>query len=374
MIKLLPQSNDLVTMQLQRSISIGDLPPEVIANIIKCIKMSVATYKTLSQVSRLFNNAINLIPKVIDINLTIVRKEGPNNIKNASDGQSIWISYCSNALFCWRAFPSGDILNDMGKADITRQCLYVGWCDGYLNSETIPEDPIFMLGYLRQLAIMSLFKRAFVSNIKVFCSACVVQEDYSVYDDASREAVFSLLRAARPKLKENVDVATFLSIAQRCPLLKSFRNIVIDGNDFCSACEEVLDDDDTISFDRITWLTIHFAQVNLIDLAVFADGLHRSFPNIVTLNLKFDMPRDRVIPVFGKDPSNLKRIFESLDTKSRKLVEVYVECEWLCSQGPFNRVLGQPVMDSFSEDDEMLVIICESPSINNEIVISHFAK
>ncbi|KAJ3327464.1 hypothetical protein HDU76_011756 [Blyttiomyces sp. JEL0837] len=161
-------------------------------------------------------------------------------------------------------------------------------------------------------------------------------------------------------LEENVNLATFFTIKKGCPALQEFHDILIDGNEFCSACEDFLDDNDTISFHPITSLTIHFAHVNLIDLAVFADGLHRSFPNIETLNLKFDLARDRVVPTFGKDPANLKRIFEILDHRCSDLEEVFVACEWLSFDGPYYRLLGGPVMDSFSGDNgEMNVCITD---------------
>ncbi|KAJ3302981.1 hypothetical protein HDU76_005430, partial [Blyttiomyces sp. JEL0837] len=187
---------------------LGDLPPEIIGNIILCSDVSsTSSYLTLCQISKVFNNAMKRIPKVILVNLTITRKDLPTTTKGL--GHSIGIDSTACEI-SWR-MESNDSEIDREELESVskqeRQCLSIGSCYGEISSTAVPEQMAFLLRYLKELAMMAMFQKVRVPNVKVVCHSCEVkdmrepqtQAVEETQNDASQDAVFRLMRGLRPK-------------------------------------------------------------------------------------------------------------------------------------------------------------------------------
>ncbi|KAJ3307822.1 hypothetical protein HDU76_004336, partial [Blyttiomyces sp. JEL0837] len=123
--------------------TITHLPPEIVANIIKCIPMTKKLYTTLPQINRLFRQSMHLIPKCIRLEIQLGCDDPPPPPfwildTSARNNSKPHINITRSSLtFDW---------NLESRYELGGCCLEVGSCAVHLSSSAVPLDPEFLVG------------------------------------------------------------------------------------------------------------------------------------------------------------------------------------------------------------------------------------
>ncbi|KAJ3329756.1 hypothetical protein HDU76_007210 [Blyttiomyces sp. JEL0837] len=142
-------------------------------------------------------------------------------------------------------------------------------------------------------------------------------ESCSVMDFEENLQHCELPNLVHVEIEQTVNAAIFQTIARQCPLLQVFdaKIEVVAAADFCLQCEKVLNLG-VLGFPRIKRLRFDYQLTNIADFILFAERLHRAFPNLASLQIYLNITCDR----FG--PQQFKRVFSTMEERSCYLLDV----------------------------------------------------
>ncbi|KAJ3300238.1 hypothetical protein HDU76_006133 [Blyttiomyces sp. JEL0837] len=360
--------------------TINSLPTEVIANIIKCLKFSSNTndkkiYRDIQFINRKFRDAMALIPKCIDVSITIDMTRFPLRSFGRAGG-------IANADIISLVRPSGPMLNWRWSSEGGKKVWYLvlATVSARVNANAIPRTPVHLVHYLEQylnllvlggsaktpakavystvdifdlVDIDEYIDNAFkflstlrpkcihvpfdpslpkylkhdveelclmppsqigsanfwifepvanhIQNLRLFTTdrnskfttleglSCMRNvQTLLICEDAVEDLSSEIFRNDLPpnlkKIKfenSSIDITVFPSLADQCPSLSEVDSIVIDDPDFFLSNPPMAD------WIRFTDLAIVYNRIDIMDLAILADGLPRYFPGLKSLRVEF---------------------------------------------------------------------------------------
>ncbi|KAJ3309382.1 hypothetical protein HDU76_003634 [Blyttiomyces sp. JEL0837] len=135
------------------------------------------------------------------------------------------------------------------------------------------------------------------------------------------------------------NVNTFITSIRKCPNLKVFETVVVNDANFCSQCEEALINTagPRFPFSRLESLYIEMRHINLINLTVLAESLHRCFPQLTTLITQLNINSDEFSGEFKFDSMQLVQILSIMESRLKELVNIDFKSVWFSIYGRWPR-------------------------------------